>query len=65
MLFTRNEVWRYNPKAFGTKAQRLRNALIPGFFYGLGLTALTIGAEFLLGRGGDHHHDQAEKGDHH
>lgn len=66
LLFLRNEVWRYNTKAFGTKGQRLRNALIPGFFYGLGLTALSIGAEYLLGKDNDHHHhDQSEKSEDH
>ncbi|XP_065368130.1 NADH dehydrogenase [ubiquinone] 1 beta subcomplex subunit 3 [Calliphora vicina] len=56
----RNEVWRYDVKQFGSHATRFRAFMMRGFVLGLGLTAVTVACETLLG-GDDHHghgHDE-------
>uniref|UniRef100_A0A0K8TNQ9 NADH dehydrogenase [ubiquinone] 1 beta subcomplex subunit 3 n=1 Tax=Tabanus bromius TaxID=304241 RepID=A0A0K8TNQ9_TABBR len=60
----RNEVWRYDPKHFGTHRSRLINFLFRGFPYGFAAFVLTIGAEFALSRGKGHGHGHEHHGDH-
>ncbi|CAH1992320.1 unnamed protein product [Acanthoscelides obtectus] len=38
----RNEVWRYNPKEFGTESGRLRLAFFRGFKYGFAAFVVTV-----------------------
>lgn len=58
-----NEAWRYDAKQFGTHASRVRTFMLRGFVWGLGLTAVTVAAETLLGGGDDHHgHGHGEHG---
>lgn len=45
----RNEVWRYNPKEFGTHRSRAIKFFTRGFGIGLVLLAATIGVEQLTG----------------
>ncbi|XP_068084450.1 NADH dehydrogenase [ubiquinone] 1 beta subcomplex subunit 3 [Anabrus simplex] len=58
----RNEVWRFNPKEFGTHGQRFRMFFFRGFKFGFGAFLLTIAAEKLFEKASpeshnnDHHH---------
>ncbi|KAI9582902.1 NADH dehydrogenase [ubiquinone] 1 beta subcomplex subunit 3 [Glossina fuscipes] len=61
----RNEVWRYDTAQWGTHAQRLRVFMTRGFVYGLGLAALTVAAETLLGSNDHHGHHGGSEGGHH
>nr|XP_023012443.1 NADH dehydrogenase [ubiquinone] 1 beta subcomplex subunit 3 [Leptinotarsa decemlineata] len=43
----RNEVWRYNPKEFGTESYRTKMVFFRGFKYGFGAFLLTIAGTAL------------------
>ncbi|KAG8232846.1 hypothetical protein J437_LFUL012650 [Ladona fulva] len=43
----RNEVWRYNPKYFGTHAGRFKQFFFRGFKWGFGAFVATIAIETL------------------
>ncbi|KAH8401012.1 hypothetical protein KR009_002425 [Drosophila setifemur] len=59
----RNEVWRYEPKAFGTHKSRLNTFLFRGLGVGFCAFLVTIGVEYALGIGkgqGGHGHGHDE-----
>lgn len=58
-LYDRNEVWRYDPKEFGTTSQRWRLAAFRGFKWGFAAFLATIAVEKgleLVSPPADHHH---------
>lgn len=57
----RNEVWRYNPKHFGTEGQALRLIFFRGFKYGFGAFVLTMLGTELYNRA---HPDEHGHGHH-
>lgn len=58
IFHSRNEVWRYDVKQFGTHRARLTRFMLRGLPLGAALAAATIAAEFALGiNQGGHGHD--------
>ncbi|KAG5871533.1 hypothetical protein JTB14_023958 [Gonioctena quinquepunctata] len=60
----RNEVWRYDPKEWGTEKTRLRPVFLRGFKYGFGAFLLTIAGTALYDRMYPSEHGHGH-GDHH
>lgn len=52
----RNEVWRYDPKQFGTHGERLRLVFFRGFKWGLLAAVGTVLIERAFFSSDDHHH---------
>ncbi|KAK9892256.1 hypothetical protein WA026_019055 [Henosepilachna vigintioctopunctata] len=62
----RNEVWRYDPKHWGTESERTRGYFLRGFKYGFAAFVLTIIGTEIYDRtigGGKHGHE--DHGKHH
>lgn len=55
-FFLRNEVWRFDPKQFGTHGQRLRLVFFRGFKWGLLAAVGTVLIEKTFFSSSDHHH---------
>jgi len=68
----RNEVWRYEPKAFGTHRSRLNTFLFRGLGVGFCAFLATVAVEYALGIGkgqgghghGHGHEEHGDKGHH-
>ncbi|GJQ78292.1 hypothetical protein Trydic_g22133 [Trypoxylus dichotomus] len=58
----RNEVWRYNPKEFGTETSRLKKALFRGFRVGFAAFVVTIVGTAIYDKmsPSQHHHGHDE-----